>query len=153
MTPEEKLAHLGIQLPVPPQPVASYVPYVLTGNLLFVSGQMPMQDGRLKCTGLLGKELVTGQGAECARQCALNAIAVMKSALGELSRVSRVVKVSGYVASVTDFLEHPKVVNGASELLNSVFGEKGKHARVAVGCPALPLNAPVVVDVIVEVEV
>lgn len=151
MTPEEKLAHLGIQLPVPPQPVASYVPHVLTGSLLFVSGQMPMQDGRLKCTGLLGKELVTEQGAECARQCALNAIAVMKSALGELSRVSRVVKVSGYVASVTDFLEHPKVVNGASELLNSVFGEKGKHARVAVGCPVLPLNAPVVVDVIVEV--
>lgn len=149
-TPEARLAALDITLPPAPKPVASYVPWATSGNLLFVSGQIPVENGIPAFKGLVGRDVTVAQGAEAARLCAVNALAVVKAALGSLDRVRRVVRVGVFVACGADFDQHPKVANGASDLFVEVFGEAGRHARAAVGCPSLPLGVPVEVELIVE---
>jgi enamine deaminase RidA (YjgF/YER057c/UK114 family) len=151
-TPEERLQQLGITLPTPAVPVAAYVPCVRTGNLVYVSGQVPVVEGRPSHLGRLGAEVGLDDGVAAARTCALNLIAALKAELGELARVRRVVKVTGFVASAPDFTDHPKVINAASELFTEVFGEAGRHARAAVGVAALPLGVPVEVEAIVEAD-
>jgi enamine deaminase RidA (YjgF/YER057c/UK114 family) len=152
-SPEQRLEELGIQLPDPVRPLAAYVPTVRTGNLVYVSGQVPMVDGKPVHVGRLGADgLAVEQGVEAAQRCAINVLAALKTELGELSRVRRIVKLTGFVASAPDFNDQPKVVNGASELFVKVFGDAGKHARSAVGMAALPLGVPVEVEAIVEVE-
>lgn len=151
-TPEERIAELGLALPSDSPPLASYVPAVRTGNLVFTSGQLPRLDGKLLATGKLGAEVDAEQGKDLARVCALNALAAVKGEVGELSRVRRVVKVVGFVASAPDFSDQPGVVNGASQLLGEVFGDLGVHARSAVGVAALPMDAPVEVEIVVEVD-
>lgn len=152
MTPEERLAELGLTLPEVPKPVAAYVPAVRTGNLVYTSGQVPLVEGKLAATGKLGADLTTEEGAGLARICALNALAALKSEVGDLLRVVRIVKVVVFVASDPAFTDQPKVGNGASELLGEVLGEAGKHARSAVGVASLPLDAPVEVELIAEVD-
>lgn len=152
MTPEDTLAKLGLHLPAPVKPVAAYVPTVRTGNLVFVAGQIPMVEGKLAKAGRLGENVTLEEGAALARTCALNGLAALKAEVGELSRVKRVVRVGAFVASTNDFTDQPKVANGASELLVQVFGDKGRHARAAVGVNVLPLGAPVEVELLVEVE-
>lgn len=151
-TPESRLANLGIHLPVPPAPVASYVPWVRTGQLIVVSGQLPILDGKLIMTGKVGGEIHEEQGAEAARQAAINAIAQLKAAVNELSKVRRIVRLEGYVASAPGFHHQPKVVNGASDLMVAVFGERGQHSRVSIGAFELPLGAPVEIALWAEVE-
>jgi enamine deaminase RidA (YjgF/YER057c/UK114 family) len=151
MTPEEKLAELGLSVPPVAAPVAAYVPAVRSGNHVFTSGQLPTRDGRLMATGKVGGEVSQEQAVECARQCGLNALAAIRAEVGELSAVKRVVKVVAFVASTTDFTGQPVVANGVSELLGEVFGDAGRHARSAVGVPVLPLDAPVEVELTVEV--
>jgi enamine deaminase RidA (YjgF/YER057c/UK114 family) len=150
-TPEERLQELGVSLPAPATPVAAYVPCVRTGDLVYVSGQVPMVDGKPSHLGHLGDDVDLEAGRSAARTCAVNVLAALKAELGELSRVRRVVKVTGFVASTADFTDHPKVVNAASELFGDVFGDAGRHARAAVGVAALPLGVPVEVEAIVEV--
>ena len=150
-TPEERLAELGLTVPEVVPPVAAYQPTARTGNLIFTSGQIPMRDGAPIATGKLGDGVSDELGYECARQCALNAIAAVKAEIGSLDDVKRVVKVVVFVASTPDFTGQPKVANGASELLGEVFGDAGKHARSAVGVSVLPLDVPVEVEIIVEV--
>jgi enamine deaminase RidA (YjgF/YER057c/UK114 family) len=152
-TPEERLQELGVDLPAPAAPVAAYVPCVRTGNLVYVSGQVPSVDGKPTHLGHLGDDVDLEAGRAAARTCAVNVLAALKAELGELSRVRRVVKVTGFVASTPGFTDHPKVVNAASELFGEVFGDAGRHARAAVGVAALPLGVPVEVEAIVEVEV
>jgi len=151
-TPEETLAALGLPVPEVVPPVAVYVPAVRTGSHVFTSGQLPMRDGALMATGKVGGEVTPEEAYECARQCALNAIAAVKAEIGELSRVKRVVKVVAFVASTPDFTGQPGVANGASELLGQAFGEAGVHARSAVAAPVLPLDSPVEVEILVEVD-
>jgi enamine deaminase RidA (YjgF/YER057c/UK114 family) len=151
-TPDERLAELGLSVPDVVPPVAAYVPAAQTGNLVYTAGQLPMRDGSLMATGKVGGEVTAEDAAACAQQCALNAIAAVKSVVGDLSRVTRVVKAVAFVASTPDFTGQPGVANGASELLGKVFGDAGKHARSAVGVPVLPLDAPVEVELIVEVS-
>ena len=150
-TPEERLRQLGVDLPTPAAPVAAYVPCVRTGDLVYVSGQVPTVEGKPTHLGHLGDDVDLEEGRAAARTCAINVLAALKAELGELSQVRRVVKVTGFVASTPDFTDHPKVVNAASELFGEVFGEAGRHARAAVGVPALPLGVPVEVEAIVEV--
>lgn len=152
MTIEARLQELGFQLPTPPTPVASYVPMVLTGNLVFVSGQGPLRDGQLAYQGKVGAELSEEEGYKAAQLCALNALAVLKQGLGDLEQVTRVVKLLGWVASAPGFNRQPWVINGASDLLGKVFEERGRHARSAVGTNELPLNIPVEVELVVEVR-
>lgn len=151
-TPEERLAALGVALPEPPPPVASYVPFVKAGSLLFVSGQIPVREGGLPRKGLVGREISVEDASEEARFCAINAIAQIKAAAGDLSRVRRIVKLTVFVASSENFHAQPVVANGASDLFVEVFGEDGKHARSAIGVAQLPLGAPVEVELIVELE-
>ncbi|SEG75274.1 Enamine deaminase RidA, house cleaning of reactive enamine intermediates, YjgF/YER057c/UK114 family [Nonomuraea solani] len=151
MTPEQRIEELGFTLPQPVAPLAAYVPTVRTGDLVYTSGQVPMLEGKLHQTGKLGVDLGTDEGKAQARICVLNALAALKAELGELSRVRRIVKVVVFVASAPDFIEQPQVANGASDLLAEVFGDQGKHARSAVGVAALPLDAPVEVELIAEV--
>jgi enamine deaminase RidA (YjgF/YER057c/UK114 family) len=151
VTPEERLAELGLSVPEVAAPVAAYIPAVQSGNHVFTSGQLPMQSGQLMATGKVGGEVTQEEAVACARQCALNALAAVKSVVGDLSSVKRVVKVVAYVASTPDFTGQPLVANGVSELLGEVFGEAGRHARSAVGVPVLPLDAPVEVELLVEV--
>ena len=148
--PEERLADLGLAVPEVPAPVAVYVPAVRSGNLVFTSGQLPMRSGELMQTGKVGGDVSPDEAVECARQCALNAIAAVKAELGDLDLVKRVVKVVVFVASTPDFTGQPQVANGASELFGSVFDDAGVHARSAVGVPVLPLDAPVEVELVVE---
>ena len=150
-TPEERLAALGHELPPVAAPVAAYVPAVRSGSLVWTSGQLPLVDGALPATGKVGAEVSADDAKLFAQRCALNAIAAIRAEIGELSRVRRVVKVVGFVASAPDFTGQPAVVNGASELLGDVFTEAGVHARSAVGVAVLPLDAPVEVEVVVEV--
>jgi len=147
-----RLAELGLTLPTVAAPVAAYVPTVRTGNLVWTSGQLPFVDGSLPITGKVGAEVEAGRAQELARTCALNALAAIAAEIGDLDRVRRVVKVVGFVASAPGFFGQPGVINGASELLGQVFGEAGRHARSAVGVAVLPLDAPVEVEVVVEVE-
>jgi enamine deaminase RidA (YjgF/YER057c/UK114 family) len=150
-TPEERLQQLGVSLPTPSAPVAAYIPSVRTGNLLYVSGQVPLVDGKPSHTGHLGDDVSLEDGRAAARTCAINLLAVLKAELGELSQVKQVVKVVGFVASAPGFTDMPKVVNAASELFGEAFGDAGRHARSAVGVAALPLGVPVEVEAIVEV--
>ncbi len=148
---EDRLAELGLTVPEVATPVASYVPAVRSGSHIFTSGQLPMRSGQLIATGKVGADVSPEDAAACAQQCALNAIAAVKAELGDLDRVTRVVKVVCFVASTPDFNGQPQVANGASELLGTAFGDAGVHARSAVGVAALPLDAPVEVEIIVEV--
>jgi enamine deaminase RidA (YjgF/YER057c/UK114 family) len=150
MTIEQKLAELGLELPNVATPAGAYVPAVISGNLVFTAGQIPLVDGVLMATGKVGNEISPEFAKEIAQRCALNALAAVKSVLGDLSRVKRVVKVVGFVASTPEFTGQPGVLNGASELLGKVFGDAGLHARSAVGVASLPLDAPVEVELIVE---
>jgi enamine deaminase RidA (YjgF/YER057c/UK114 family) len=149
-TPEQALAELGLTVPEVPAPVAVYVPAVRTGRYVYTSGQLPMRNGELIATGKVGGEVSAEEAYECAQQCALNAIAAVKAEVGDLSLVKRVVKVVAFVASTPDFTGQPGVANGASELLGKAFGEAGVHARSAVAAPVLPLDAPVEVEIVVE---
>jgi enamine deaminase RidA (YjgF/YER057c/UK114 family) len=149
---ERRLVELGIELPAPNPPVASYVPVVVAGDLAFVSGQIPMVAGELRWTGRLGRHLDVEAGAQAARQCGLNALAALRSELGSLDRVRRIVKLTVFVSSADGFTDQPKVANGASDLMAEVFGDHGRHARAAVGVPELPLGAAVEVEVVAEVE-
>ena len=151
-TPEERLTRLGLTVPPVAKPVASYVPAVRTGNYVFTSGQLPLRDGELICTGKVGGDVAPERATECARQCALNAMAAVKAEIGDLSQVTRVVKVVVFVASTPDFTGQPQVANGASDLLGEVFADAGQHARSAVGVPVLPLDASVEVEILVEVS-
>jgi enamine deaminase RidA (YjgF/YER057c/UK114 family) len=150
-TPEERLAELGLAVPEVANPVAAYVPAIRSGDQVFTSGQLPMRDGQLLTTGKVGGEVSVEEAVECARQCALNALAAVRAEVGELSAIKRIVKVVAFVASTPDFTGQPGVANGASELLGEVFGDAGRHARSAVGVPVLPLDAPVEVELLVEV--
>ena len=152
MSVEARLKELAIELPAVATPAGAYVPAVISGNLVFTAGQIPLVDGKLMAEGKVGAEISPEQGREIARRCALNAIAAVKSVIGDLDRVKKVVKVVGFVASSPDFTGQPGVINGASELLEQVFGEAGIHARSAVGVAVLPLDAPVEVELIVEFE-
>lgn len=152
VSPEERLRQLQIELPQPPTPLARYVPAVLSGNLLFISGQLPLREGVLVAQGRLGAEVSLEAGVQAARTAAINALAATRSALGSLDRVARIVRLVGHVAATADFVDHPRVVDGASELLAEVFGEQGRHARVALGAVSLPLGAPVELELIVEVN-
>jgi enamine deaminase RidA (YjgF/YER057c/UK114 family) len=148
---EDRLAELSLSVPEVPTPVAVYVPAVVSGDLVFTSGQLPMKNGELMHTGKVGGDVRPEDATECAEQCALNAIAAVKSKVGDLDRVAQVVKVVVFVASTPDFTGQPQVANGASELLGKAFGDAGVHARSAVGVPVLPLDAPVEVEVVVRV--
>ncbi|GAA4515056.1 MULTISPECIES: RidA family protein [Nonomuraea] len=152
MTPEQKIADLGLELPEVVAPLAAYVPTVRTGNLVYTSGQVPVVKGEVRFTGKLGADVTVEDGQEAARICALNALAALKAEVGDLAEVKRIVKAVVFVASAPDFTGQPQVANGASELLGEVFGEAGKHARSAVGVAALPLNVPVEVELIAEVS-
>jgi enamine deaminase RidA (YjgF/YER057c/UK114 family) len=145
---EEKLSSLGISLPIPPEPAGSYLPVVLFGNLAFVAGQIPMEDKQVK---FRGKVESVAMGQEAARLCTINALAQLKSSLGSLNGIKRVIKVTGFVNSDHSFTDHAKVLNGASDLLVAIFGEKGKHVRAAVGVSSLPLDSAVEIEFIVEV--
>jgi len=149
---EKRLKDLGITLPEPPKPVANYLPALRTGNLLFVSGHGPYDDGKTVMAGKVGKDLTTEGGYRTARSVGLNCLASIKAALGDLDKVKRVVKLLGMVNCTEDFKDQPKVVNGASDLLVEVFGEAGRHARSAVGMQSLPNGIPVEIEMILEVE-
>jgi enamine deaminase RidA (YjgF/YER057c/UK114 family) len=145
---EEKIASLGINLPVPPEPAGSYVPVVLSSNLAFVAGQIPTEGKQVKFRGKVDS-IATGQ--EAARLCTINALAQLKAYLGSLDKIKQIVKITGFINCDPSFTDHPKVINGASDLLVCVFGEKGKHARAAVGVSSLPLDSAVEIEFVVEV--
>lgn len=149
---EKKLQSLGLTLPAPPKPVATYVPAVRSGNLLFLSGMIPMVEGKMAMVGKLGKELTVEQGQQAARITLLNALAVVKAELGSLDQVQRIVRIGVHVASAEGFTQQPAVANGASDLLVQIFGDAGRHARLALGAAELPLGAPVELEMIVEVS-
>lgn len=151
MSVTARLAELGIAIPEVVPPVAAYVPAVVTGRYVYTSGQLPMRDGAMIAEGLVGSDVDPESAKECARQSAINALAAAQSVIGSLERVTRVVKVVGFVASAPGFTGQPAVINGASELLLDVFGDAGRHARSAVGVAALPINAPVEVEMVLEV--
>lgn len=149
---EVRLKELGIVLPQAAAPAANYVPYVISGNLLYLSGQLPMENGKIGVTGHLGKDVDVAGGQRAAELCAINILAQAKAALdGDLSRIKRLIKLNGFVASVPEFVEQHLVINGASNLLANVLGDAGKHARAAVGMAALPMNAAVEIDAILEI--
>jgi enamine deaminase RidA (YjgF/YER057c/UK114 family) len=149
---EAKLIELGYPLPAVAKPVAAYVPSVVTGNLCFTSGQLPFVDGALPMTGKVGRDVSAEDAKDLARLCALNALAALKLAIGDLDRVTRIVKVVGFVSVVPEFTAIPGVINGASEFIGEVFGEVGSHARSAVGVPALPLDSAVELEIIAEFQ-
>ncbi|MAT34469.1 MAG: hypothetical protein CMK06_04920 [Ponticaulis sp.] len=150
MSPEDKLESLGITLPEPAKAVANYVPFVISGNMLFVSGQISMgNDGLVK--GCLGKNMTTEDGQAAARLCGINLLAQCKAAVGDLSKIKRVVKLGGFVNATPDFIEVPQVINGCSDLMVEVLGDAGRHARSAVACPTLPLGVAVEVDGVFEI--
>ena len=151
-TPEDRIRELGLEIPDVVAPLASYVPAARTGSLVYTAGQLPIVKGELAATGKVGAEIDPERATELARLCGLNAIAAIRAEIGELSRVRRIVKVVGFVASAPDFYGQPQVVNGVSDLLGEVFGDAGKHARSAVGVAVLPRDAPVEVELIAEVE-
>ncbi len=147
---EQKLTQLGLELPAPPKPVANYVPVVRVGDLLFLSGVLPSRDGQLIMTGKLGQNLSIDQGMEAARVAVLNGLSIIRQEAGSLDRVKRIIKMVGHIASAPGFTDQPQVLNGASDLLVLLFGDAGRHARVAVGAAELPRQAPVEIELIVE---
>jgi enamine deaminase RidA (YjgF/YER057c/UK114 family) len=149
---ESKIKELGYVLPPSPTPAAAYLPAVKSGNLVFTAGMLPMQAGEVKFAGKVGADLTLEQGGKAAEMCLLNGLAAIKGVIGDLDKIARVVKLSGYVNSAAGFIEQHKVMNYASELLQKIFGESGKHARIAVGVAGLPLNVAVEVDLIVELR-
>lgn len=149
---EQKLKELGIEIPKVTAPLGSYKPAVISGNLIFVSGQLPLKDGTLLLKGKVGAEVSIEDGIEAARVAAINSVSVMKNELGNLNRITRVIKVTGYVSSAPGFDMQAKVINGASDLFYEIFGEIGRHARAAVGVYELPLGAPVEIEVIAEIS-
>jgi enamine deaminase RidA (YjgF/YER057c/UK114 family) len=151
MSFDAKLKALNIELPMAPKPVANYVPVVRVGDLLFLSGVLPSRDGQLILTGKLGQGITIEQGMEAAKVAALNALAIVRGEVGSLDKVKRIVKMVGHIASAPGFTDQPQVLNGASDLLVQIFGETGKHARVAVGAAELPRQAPVEIELIVQV--
>ncbi len=151
LTIAARLAELGIALPAPTAPLANYVPFTTSGNLVVISGQLPMRDGKLLCTGKLGGEVSLEDGQRAARQCFLNIVAHLNTACGgDLDRVVKLVRLGGFVACAASFTQHPAIINGASDLAVAIFGDAGRHARAAVGVPSLPLDAPVEIDAIFE---
>lgn len=152
VSPDERLASLGLRLPPVATPLAAYVPAVRSGSMVYTAGQLPLVEGQLLAAGKVGAEVGAAEAAALARTCGLNALAAAASAAGGLSSIKRIVKLTGFVASAPDFTGQPQVVNGASELMLEIFGEAGRHARSAVGTAALPLDAPVEVELIVEVK-
>jgi enamine deaminase RidA (YjgF/YER057c/UK114 family) len=150
MSIDARLTELGITIPALAKPAGAYVPFVVTGNLVFTAGQLPFTDGVLPATGKLGDAIDADAGKAYARTAALNALAAVQEAIGSLDRVTRIVKLVGFVASAPDFTGQPGVINGASEVLGEIFGDLGKHARSAVGVAVLPLDSPVEVELIVE---
>jgi len=148
----ERLEALHITLPSPPKPVGSYVPIVITGNLAFVSGQIPIRGGKVIYAGKVSKDLSVEDAQKAARLCIINALAQLKTELGSLDRISKIVRVSGFVNSPPEFTDQPKVINGASDLLFEIFGQKGQHTRIAVGVSSLPLNSAVEIDLIAEIN-
>jgi enamine deaminase RidA (YjgF/YER057c/UK114 family) len=150
-TIEKRLTDLGVTLPVAAAPAANYLPFARSGNLLFTAGQLPLKNGKLQASGLLGRDVDTAAGREAAKFCAINILAQAKAALGDLEKIGRVVKITVFVASAPDFTEQHLVANGASDFLFAALGERGKHARSAVGTASLPLNAAVEIEAIIEV--
>ncbi len=150
MSAEDTLRRLGLQLPPAPKPVANYIPAVLSGRLLFLSGVIPVREGALALSGKVGRDLTVEQGYDAARIALLNALAIVRSEAGSLDRVKRVVRMVGYVASAEGFVQQPAVVNGASDLLVQLFDQAGRHARIAVGTSELPMGAPVELELILE---
>jgi enamine deaminase RidA (YjgF/YER057c/UK114 family) len=150
---EDRLAELGLSIPMAPTPAANYIPWVRTGNLVYVAGQVPMKDGQFRWVGKVGAEWTLEQGQEAAREVALNVLSQLKTALdGDLDRVVRAVKLNGFVNCTTDFVQQPHVINGASELMIAVFGDAGRHARSAVGVAQLPFGVAVEIDGVFEVR-
>lgn len=148
---DEKIKSLGINLPIPPSPAGSYIPVVRSGNLLYVSGQIPIEDGKVAFTGKVSDtNIETAQ--KSARICAINILAQLKKELGDLEKISKIVRISGFVNSVPEFTQQPKVINAASDLFYEIFGECGKHSRIAVGVSSLPLNSMTEIDAIVEMK-
>lgn len=147
----DRLKAKGITLPEAAAPAANYLPYVITGSLLYISGQLPMEGGKLAVLGHLGKDVDIAAGQRAAELCAINILAQAKAALGDLERIARLVKISGFVASAPDFVSQHLVINGASDLLAEILGERGKHARAAVGMASLPLNAAVEIEAVIEI--
>ncbi|MDE1832060.1 MAG: RidA family protein [Thaumarchaeota archaeon] len=147
---EENLASLGILLPTPPKPAGSYIPVVRTGNLIFVSGQIPMKDGQVQFKGQVPTSISIEDAQKAAKLCITNVLAQIKAEIGTLDKITKIVRVSGFVNSSPGFYEHPKIINAASDLLFTIFGEKGKHARIAVGVASLPLNSAVEIDLVAE---
>jgi len=152
MSYEDRLVTLKVTLPETPKPVAAYVPGLMVGDMVYTSGQLPLAKGELQFYGKLGDELTVEQGAEAARLCAINCLAVVRGLAGSLDRVEQIVKVTGYVASAPGFTAQPQVLNGASEFIQQVFGEAGRHTRSAVGVAELPLGAPVEIEMIVKLK-
>lgn len=152
MSITERLKELGITLPPAPQPLGAYLPCVRSGNLLFLSGILPLREGRLLKTGRVGESLTIEEAKEEARQVVINALSIVKATIGDLALVSRCLKLNGYIASSPDFIEQPSVLNAASELLYKIFGDSGKHARVAIGVNVLPFNSPLEIDFIFEIS-
>ncbi len=147
---EEKLESLGITLPTPPKPAGSYIPVVRTGNLVFVSGQIPIKDGQVQFKGQVPTSISVEDAQKASKLCITNVLAQLKAELGTLDKISKIVRVSGFVNSSPEFYEHPKIINAASDLLFEIFGEKGKHTRIALGVSSLPLNSAVEIDLIAE---
>ncbi len=152
MSFEQRVTTLGLSLPAPPQPVATYVPSVQVGDLLFLSGVVPSRDGQIIFRGKVGLDLSKEEAYEAAQLCLLNALANVRQATGSLDHVRRIVKMTGYVASHEGFRDHPSVINGASDLLVAIFGEAGRHARAAVGVAELPMGVPVELELIVHLS-
>lgn len=151
-TIEDRLSDLGVTLPSPPKAAANYAPFVVAGSLLFVSGQLPMQEGAVVIKGKLGDGLGVDEGKQAARLCVINVLAQAKAALGDLERIVQCARLNGFVAAAPGFTDHPAVMNGASDLIAQALGERGSHSRIAVGCASLPMDAAVEVDAIFVIE-
>jgi len=149
---EEKIKSLGIKIPIPPNPAGSYIPIVKSGNLMYVSGQIPMIDGKVTFTGKVSDDNIE-IAKESARICAINILAQIKKDLGDLQKISKIVRLNGFVNSLPEFTQHPKVINAASDLFYEIFGECGKHSRIAVGVSSLPLNSMTEIDAIIEFSI
>lgn len=149
---EEKIKQLGFSLPEAPKPLASYVPAACVGDLVFTAGQLPMKDGSIVFKGKLGKELSEEEGKKAAQLCALNCLSVIKNEIGSLDKIGRIIKLTVFVNSADGFINHPQVANGASDLIQEIFGDSGKHVRSAVGVSELPLNAPVEIEMICKIK-
>jgi len=147
---EEKLKESGITLPIPPNPAGSYVPVVTTGNLAYVSGQIPVKDGKIVFSGKVPVEQSIESAQEAAKLCMINCLSQLNSHLGTLEGITKIIKISGFINSSSDFTEHPKIINAASDLLVEIFGDMAKHSRIAVGVASLPLNSTVEIDMVVE---